>query len=255
MNQLKIDINCDMGESFGNYTIGNDEKVFPYITSCNIACGFHGGDPLHIEKTIKGALANGVQIGAHPSYPDLAGFGRRYMQIKADELKAIVKYQVAALKGMTESLGGQLAYVKPHGALYNTAAKHKTEALAIIEAVQAIDSSLILMGLAGSPIEDLAKEMEIPFVAEAFADRKYMSDGSLRSRTLDEAVIEDPEKATAQVLSIVLGQRVQTYEGSSLPLIAQSICIHGDNRQVEALLKAIDAGLTKARVLKTAFSI
>jgi len=255
MNQLKIDINCDMGESFGNYTIGNDEKVFPYITSCNIACGFHGGDPLHIEKTIKGALAHGVQIGAHPSYPDLAGFGRRYMQIKADELKAIVKYQVAALKGMTESLGGQLAYVKPHGALYNTAAKQKTEALAIIEAVQAIDSSLILMGLAGSPIEALAREIGIPFVAEAFADRKYMSDGSLRSRTLDEAVIEDPEEATAQVLSIVLDQRVQTYEGSSLPLKAQSVCIHGDNRQVEALLQAIDVGLTKAGVLKTAFSI
>jgi len=255
MNQLKIDINCDMGESFGNYTIGNDEKVFPYITSCNIACGFHGGDPLHIEKTIKGALAHGVQIGAHPSYPDLAGFGRRYMQIKADELKAIVKYQVAALKGMTESLGGQLAYVKPHGALYNTAAKQKTEALAIIEAVQAIDSSLILMGLAGSPIEALAREIGIPFVAEAFADRKYMSDGSLRSRTLDEAVIEDPKEATAQVLSIVLDQRVQTYEGSSLPLKAQSVCIHGDNRQVEALLQAIDVGLTKAGVLKTAFSI
>lgn len=255
MNQLKIDINCDMGESFGNYTIGNDEKVFPYITSCNIACGFHGGDPLHIEKTIKGALAHGVQIGAHPSYPDLAGFGRRYMQIKADELKAIVKYQVAALKGMTESLGGQLAYVKPHGALYNTAAKQKTEALAIIEAVQAIDSSLILMGLAGSPIEALAREIGIPFVAEAFADRKYMSDGSLRSRTLDEAVIEDPKEATAQVLSIVLDQRVQTYEGSSLPLKAQSVCIHGDNRQVEALLQAIDIGLTKAGVLKTAFSI
>lgn len=255
MNQLKIDINCDMGESFGNYTIGNDEKVFPYITSCNIACGFHGGDPWHIEKTIKGALAHGVQIGAHPSYPDLVGFGRRYMQIKAEELKAIVKYQVAALKGMTESLGGHLAYVKPHGALYNTAAKQKTEALAIIEAVQAIDSSLILMGLAGSPIEALAREMGIPFVAEAFADRKYMSDGSLRSRTLDEAVIEDPEKATAQVLSIVLNQRVQTYEGDSLPLNAQSVCIHGDNRQVEALLQAIDVGLTKAGILKTAFSI
>lgn len=255
MNQLKIDINCDMGESFGNYTIGNDDKVFPYITSCNIACGFHGGDPLHIEKTIKGALAHGVQIGAHPSYPDLAGFGRRYMQIKADELKAIVKYQVAALKGMTESLGGQLAYVKPHGALYNTAAKQKMEALAVIEAVQAIDSSLILMGLAGSPIEALAKEMEIPFVAEAFADRTYMSDGSLRSRTLDEAVIEDPEKASAQVLSIVLDQSVQTYEGQSLPLQAQSICIHGDNRRVEALLQAIDVGLTKAGILKTTFSI
>lgn len=255
MNSAKIDINCDMGESFGNFTIGNDEKVFPYISSCNIACGFHGGDPWHIEQTIKGALAHGVQIGAHPSYPDLAGFGRRFMQVKPEELKAIVKYQVAALKGMTESLGGKLAYVKPHGALYNTAARQKAEALAIIGAIQDIDPTLILMGLAGSPIEALAREMDIPFVAEAFADRKYMRDGSLRSRTLDGAVIESPEKATAQVLSIVLDHEVQSYDGNSIPLKAQSICIHGDNRQVEALLQAIDAGLAKAGILKTAFSI
>lgn len=255
MNSAKIDINCDMGESFGNFTIGNDEKVFPYISSCNIACGFHGGDPWHIEQTIKGALTHGLQIGAHPSYPDLAGFGRRFMQVNPEELKAIVKYQVAALKGMTESLGGKLAYVKPHGALYNTAARQKAEALAIIGAIQDIDPTLILMGLAGSPIEVLAGEMDIPFVAEAFADRKYMRDGSLRSRTLDGAVIESPEEATAQVLSIVLEHGVQTYDGTSIPLKAQSICIHGDNRQVEALLQAIDAGLAKAGILKTAFSI
>lgn len=255
MNTTKIDINCDMGESFGNFTIGNDEKVFPYISSCNIACGFHGGDPWHIEQTIKGALAYGVQIGAHPSYPDLAGFGRRFMQVKPEELKAIVKYQVAALKGMTESLGGKLAYVKPHGALYNTAARQKAEALAIIGAIQDIDPNLILMGLAGSPIEILAREMEIPFVAEAFADRKYMSDGSLRSRTLAGAVIESPEEATAQVLSIVLDQEVPTYDATAIPLNARSICIHGDNPNVEQLLQAIDAGLAQAGIVITAFSI
>ena len=137
-----IDINCDMGESYGHFKVGNDDALFPYISSCNIACGFHGGDPFHIAQTIKKAIAHGVRIGAHPAYPDLAGFGRRKMQIPTIELTAIIKYQVAALKGMTESMGGRLAYVKPHGALYNTAANNVAESTTIIEAVQAIDDSL-----------------------------------------------------------------------------------------------------------------
>lgn len=129
MGKNKIDINCDMGESYGRFKIGNDADIFPLISSCNIACGFHGGDPLHIEDTIKLALKHKVAIGAHPSYPDLAGFGRRQMHLEASELKALIKYQVAALKGMTESLGGRLTFVKPHGALYNSASDNIDEAL------------------------------------------------------------------------------------------------------------------------------
>lgn len=249
-----IDINCDMGESYGNFKIGNDSAIFPYITSCNIACGFHGGDPLHIEKTIQGALAYGVQIGAHPSYPDLAGFGRRKMQIPGDELRALVKYQIAALKGMVESLGGKLQYVKPHGALYNTAAQQTTEALAIIKAIQEVDDSLYLMGLAGSPIAQLAAEKQIPFVAEAFADRKYMADGRLRSRSEIGAVIDSPTEAAQQVADIVLHKRVETYEGDHWSLEAQSICIHGDNPSAVAVLQAIDHRLEQEKITKVAFS-
>lgn len=250
----RIDINCDMGESYGNFKIGNDSAIFPYITSCNIACGYHGGDPLHIEKTIQGALAYGVQIGAHPSYPDLVGFGRRNMQVPEEELRALVKYQIAALKGMVESLGGQLRYVKPHGALYNTAAQQDREATAIIRAIQEVDESLYLMGLAGSPIAQLAAERKIRFVAEAFADRKYMADGRLRSRSLTGAVIESPEEAAKQVVDIVLNQQVETYEGNYWTLEAQSICIHGDNPAAVAVLRAIDSQLAENGITKVAFS-
>lgn len=250
----RIDINCDMGESYGNFKIGNDQAIFPYITSCNIACGFHGGDPLHIEKTIQGALAYGIQIGAHPSYPDLAGFGRRKMQIPEEELRALVKYQISALKGMVESLGGRLKYVKPHGALYNTAAHRTQEAMAIIRAIQEVDGSLYLMGLAGSPMEQLAREKQIPFVAEAFADRKYMADGRLRSRSEIGAVIDSPEEAAQQVVDIVLLQKVETYEGEPWALKAQSICIHGDNPAVVAVLQAIDSQLAENEITKVAFS-
>ncbi len=250
----RIDINCDMGESYGNFKIGNDSAIFPFITSCNIACGFHGGDPLHLEKTIKGALAYEVQIGAHPSYPDLAGFGRRKMQIPEEELRALVKYQIVALKGMVESLGGKLQYVKPHGALYNTAAHQAAEAMAIIRAIQEVDDSLYLMGLAGSPIQQLALQKQVPFIAEAFADRKYMEDGRLRSRSAIGAVIDSPAEAAQQVLDIVLNQRVETYEGDFWSLEAQSICIHGDNPAAVALLQAIDQSLAQAKITKVAFS-
>ena len=235
-----IDINCDMGESYGHFKVGNDSAIFPYITSCNVACGFHGGDPLHIENTIKMALAHQVRVGAHPGYPDLAGFGRRNMQLPKAELKAIIKYQVAAIKGMTESLGGRLSYVKPHGALYNTASKNKKETETIIEAIQEIDPSLALMGLAGSLMETTAKAHKIPFIAEAFADRQYTADGLLQSRQIEGAVIHSPQKSAAQVLSIAAKQQVTSASQSIVPIHAQSVCIHGDNPQAVAILQAID---------------
>lgn len=251
----KIDINCDMGESYGRFKIGNDEAIFPFITSCNIACGYHGGDPLVIEETIQNALKHKVQIGAHPSYPDLSGFGRRGMDIAKDELCALIKYQIAALKGMTESCGGKLAYVKPHGALYNATASKREEAMAVIEAIREIDGTLAVMGLAGSVIEEIAKEEMIPFIGEAFADRKYTSDGKLMSRRITGSVIYDPEEAAQQVLSIVIKNQVVSDDDVTVNLNAQSICIHGDNPSAVAILQAIDRALIEKNINKERFSI
>ena len=221
---MTIDINCDMGESYGNFKIGNDDAIFPHITSCNIACGFHGGDPLHMDQTIKKALAHGVRIGAHPSYPDLAGFGRRKMDLSKEELYALIKYQVAAMKGMVESLGGQLAYVKPHGALYNTAASSISVTKTIIAAIQSIDKKLFLMGLAGSIMEQIGRMKKIPFIAEAFADRRYTDEGKLLSRKEEGAVIHEPFKSAEQVISIIKDQQVISNTGNFVPVQAQSIC-------------------------------
>ena len=250
-----MDINCDMGESFGRYIIGNDENIMPYITSANIACGFHGGDPVHIEKTIKNAIKYKVQIGAHPSYPDLAGFGRRYMDIKKAELKSIIKYQIAALKGLVESNGGKLKYVKPHGALYNQAAKETATTETIINAIQEIDGRLILMGLAGSMTEKICGEKNMKFVAEAFADRQYEANGQLKSRAKNGAVIHDAEKAAAQVLSIILEKWVYTEDGIKVPINAQSICIHGDNPSAIYILKKIDERLKEYKIVKRNFTL
>lgn len=245
MARLSIDLNCDMGESYGRFQIGNDQSVFPLISSSNIACGFHGGDPLHLEKTISMAIANHTRIGAHPSYPDLMGFGRQKMHIPFPQLKALVKYQVAALKGLVESQGAQLAYVKPHGALYNSIAKDAEEAKVVIEAIQEIDPQLQLMGLAGSHLAALSTQMNIGFIAEAFADRKYESDGHLASRNKAGSVLQDPQKIADQVLSIVKDQKVNTLENTQISLQADSICIHGDNPMVLPILEAITQTLTK----------
>ncbi|MFK7937208.1 MAG: 5-oxoprolinase subunit PxpA [Saprospiraceae bacterium] len=250
---FSIDINCDMGESYGRFQVGNDAAIMPFVTSCNIACGYHGGDPLTIEKTIKLALQHGVQIGAHPSYPDLSGFGRRRMNVQKDELKAMLKYQIGALKSMVESLGGKLAYVKPHGALYNTAANEITEATTIIQAVQSIDSELILLGLAGSVMEKAAQYNDIRFAAEAFADRTYTAEGKLMNRHRPNAVIHDAATAAAQVLSIVKKQEVISNEGTAVPVIAQSVCIHGDNPQAVEILGEIGRVLEVRGVSKRIF--
>ncbi|MBK8044899.1 MAG: LamB/YcsF family protein [Haliscomenobacter sp.] len=237
---LPIDLNCDMGESFGAYTVGNDGAIFPLITSCNIACGFHGGDPLHIENTIKGALAHGVRIGAHPGYPDLQGFGRRYLRLQENELQAVLRYQIAALKGMTECLGGQLAYVKPHGALYNTAAEDEREARIIAETIRDFGAGLALMGLAGSIMEAQALKANIPFIAEAFADRRYGDNGKLLPRSIPGAVIHDPEAAAEQAWSIAINKGVYSNTGAWLPIDAQSLCVHGDNPEaVERAFRAL----------------
>lgn len=234
----KIDINCDVGESYGNFKIGNDEALLPLISSCNIGCGFHGGDPLHMQKTVQLAIKNNVQIGAHPSFHDLMGFGRRYMKLPLNELQAIISYQISALKGITESQGGSLSYVKPHGALYNSIANNKEEAIATIEAIQSIDPHLALMGLAGSALEEIARAKGIKFIREAFADRRYLSDGGLMPRSIENAVIDTVEESVSQILCITKEQKVNTSEGL-ISLVADSICIHGDNPLAVEILQTL----------------
>jgi len=248
-----VDINCDMGESYGNFSVGNDKAIFPYITSTNIACGLHAGDPFHIQKTIEMALAHGAQIGAHPGYPDLQGFGRRVIPMPTEELSATIKYQVAAIKGMVESAGGQLTYVKPHGALYNEIARNEKEAITVIKAIKAIDARLMIMGLAGSHMKKLVEAEGMTFIAEAFADRRYDADGKLMSRTKENSVIIKPEDAAKQVLSIAQHGFTQTLNGEKVDLTAESFCIHGDNLAAVEILKAIETMLAENDIEKKAF--
>ena len=250
---MTIDLNCDMGESYGRYQIGNDAAIFPYITSANIACGFHGGDPLSIERTIQLAIEHEVQIGAHPGYPDLMGFGRRKMHIPASDLKAMVKYQVAAIKGLAESHGGHLTYVKPHGALYNSMVKDAEETAVVVEAILAINENIAIMGLAGSRVKAIVEAKGGRFIAEAFADRRYEADGTLMSRLKEGAVLHDPEQIAAQVLQIVREKKVTTADGVKIEMDAQSICIHGDNPAALTILQHLDKAFQNANIQKASF--
>ncbi|HEX9651958.1 MAG TPA: 5-oxoprolinase subunit PxpA [Cyclobacteriaceae bacterium] len=254
MKNLEIDINCDMGESFGQFKIGNDEGIFPHITSCSIACGFHGGDPLTIENTIIGALKNGVNVGAHPSYPDVPGFGRRKMDLQKAELKALIKYQIIAVKGLAECLGAAITYVKPHGALYNSMVINNEETKWVIEGIKEIDNQLMLMGLAGSQVESISKEMNIEFIAEAFADRRYEPDGTLMSRRKKNSIISDPNQAADQVISIIKNNSVESLDGTLVPIKARSICIHGDNPKAVEILTAITIKLAENNIIKKSFA-
>lgn len=252
---MEIDLNCDMGERSGSCLTAHDLSLFPYLTSCNISCGAHGGDPLYIENTLKKALEYTLQIGAHPSYPDRQGFGRQKIVMEPVALKAAIKYQLAALMGLTESLGGTLAYVKPHGALYNEIAKDEKEAVTVIEAIKAIEPRLALVGLAGSPLAQLAARYGLRFIPEAFADRAYRSDGQLLPRSEKNAVFTNPQHAAEQALSIVLRQEVKTISGDYIPITARSICIHGDNPAALAILKALDVQLEAHGISKRKFSV
>lgn len=244
---MKIDINCDLGESYGNFKFGMDEKIMPFISSANIACGFHAGDPVVMKKTIKLALKHNVGIGAHPSYPDLQGFGRRDLKMSYEELYTSVLYQVAALKGMTEALGGKLNHVKAHGALYNQAAKNEEVANAIIDAIKAIDGRLIVFGLANSLFIDIAKRKGLEIANEVFADRAYMDDGSLVPRNVEGAVIHDPETAKERALEMVKGS-IKCISGNQISMNADTLCIHGDNPSAIELAKRIHHYLTSKGV-------
>ena len=230
----RIDLNSDLGESFGRYTIGNDDQVLDLITAANVACGFHAGDPNVMAQTVALAEAKGVAIGAHPGFPDLGGFGRRKLDMAPAEVKNMVTYQVSALMGFTKD--HRLHHVKPHGALYNAAAKDLELARAICEGVARVDDQLPLYGLAGSQLLVAAKEVGLPAYSEVFADRGYQADGSLVPRSQPNAVLTDPLAVAERALSMVQTQSVTAVTGETVPLKVDTICVHGDNQAALALV-------------------
>ena len=243
-----IDLNCDLGEGFGNYTAGPDASILKYISSCSIACGYHAGDPLIIHSTIQEALKRDISIGAHPSYPDRQGFGRRSMRLNPKEHFAFVLYQVSAIKGMVESQGGQLNHVKPHGALYNDAALDEQITQNIYEAVASIDESLCVYGLSNTAHEYVASKLGIPFISEAFADRKYHTDGSLVARSNPAGILENSEQVIQQVLELIHHQQVISLEGEKVNVSAKTICFHGDHPQTLSILKEVHKVILEANI-------
>ena len=238
-----IDINSDLGESFGAYTMGNDAEVLRYVTSANIACGFHASDPLTMQKAVRQAKEAGVKIGAHPGYPDLVGFGRREMKVSPAELKTMVIYQVGALQAVCKAEGTKLHHVKPHGAMYNMAAKDEKLADAIAEAVAAVDGSLVLMGLSGSCMKAAAEKHGLAFAAEVFADRAYEDDGSLVSRTKPGAMIEDEDLAIRRMLHLLETGTIESGNGKEIRLEADTICVHGDSPKAVLFAKKLREAL------------
>ena len=244
-----VDLNCDMGESFGAWQMGRDVELMDSVSSINVACGFHAGDASVIRKTIEAAIEKGVCIGAHPSFPDLQGFGRREMRMSPKEIFDIALYQIAAVKGMCEALGGNLHHVKPHGALYNQAAKDKDLAAAIAEATKALDPKLIFYGLANSLLISEAERAGLETASEAFADRTYQADGNLTNRSQPGALIETPEKSAAQVLEIIRAQTVTATGGEKVSVKADTVCIHGDGKHAVEFAREIRRRLEKNGVL------
>jgi len=245
---LKIDLNCDMGESFGAWKMGNDAALMDFVSSINVACGFHAGDASTIRETIETAIEKGVAIGAHPSFPDLQGFGRREMQMTEGEVFDTVLYQVAALKGICEAHGARLHHVKPHGALYNSAAKNIEQAAAIVRAVKAIDENLIFYGLSGSFLITEAEKINLKTASEVFADRTYQPDGNLTARSEPDALIETTEQACEQVLEMVGSQTVTAMNGEKVSIKAETICLHGDGKHALDFARAIKRKLAENNI-------
>lgn len=246
---MRVDLNCDMGESFGAYVLGADADIMPFITSANVAAGFHAGDPQVIDRTVALAVKHGVAIGAHPGFPDLVGFGRRAMSCAADEVEAMVLYQVAVVAGFAQAHGAALRHVKPHGALYNMAAQDHALALAIARGVARFGGRLILVGLSGSrAMQQAAEATGLRFVAEVFADRAYNPDGTLVSRRLPGAVHTDPAQAAAQAARMVKEHIVVAHDGTRVPIIAETVCLHGDNPAASANARAIREALEAAEI-------
>ncbi|MDL5036048.1 LamB/YcsF family protein [Comamonas resistens] len=236
---MKMDLNSDLGESFGAWSMGDDAAMLDIVSSANVACGFHAGDAAGILATLKAAQARGVVIGAHVAYRDLAGFGRRNMDVASSDLVADVIYQIGALQGLARAAGTAVKYVKPHGALYNTIAQDKRQATDVINAIKAIDSSLVLMALAGSPLIAWARDAGLTVVAEAFADRGYTPQGALVSRREKGAVLHDEKLIAERMLKLVRDGVIEAVDGSLVRVEADSICVHGDSPGAVAIARQL----------------
>lgn len=249
----RVDLNCDLGESFGRYTLGLDEEVIPLISSANIACGYHASDPLIMEETVRMAKKYGVSIGAHTGFLDLMGFGRRNMNVSAAEAKAYTKYQIGALLGFCRAEGVKLRHVKPHGAFYNMAAKDYVLAKAVCEGIREIDPSVKLLGLSGSELIRAAKDTGLAFGQEVFADRAYEEDGTLVNRRKAGAMITDEEEAIRRVIKMVREGKVTAVTGREISIQADSVCVHGDGEKALAFVRKIREALNDEGIGIAAF--
>lgn len=245
---VSVDLNCDLGEAFGAYQMGNDMAILDYVTSVNIACGFHGGDPLVMDRTVKAALEKGVALGAHPGLPDLLGFGRRYMKVSLEEARAYLIYQIGALQGFIKAHGGKLQHVKPHGALYNMAASDEDLAKALAEAVRAVDEEIIFVGLAGSQMIKAAKAIGLVTAEEIFADRNYLSNGLLVPRDQPNAVIHHKNHCIQRVVKMVKEKTVAAVDGKEILIQADTVCLHGDHPEALDFARALKEALIKAGI-------
>jgi UPF0271 protein len=245
---LSIDLNCDMGESFGAYSLGNDVAILDYVNSANIACGFHAGDPATIHRTVKAALAKGVAVGAHPGLPDLQGFGRRAMTLTGEEAYDMVLYQIGAVAAFVRAMGGRLNHVKAHGALYNMAARDHRLAEQLARAVRDFDPTLVFYGLAGSAMIQAALDIGLTVASEVFADRSYQDDGTLTPRSQPNAMIEDADVSVAQVKRMVIERVVRSVNGNDVPVRADTLCVHGDQPNALAFVKKIREQLRAAGI-------
>ena len=250
---MKMDLNSDLGESLGAWRMGDDAAMLDIVTSANVACGFHAGDAAGILQTLRGAQARGVAVGAHVAYPDLAGFGRRNMDVASADLVADVVYQIGALQGLATAAGTRVRYVKPHGALYNTIAHDERQARDVIAAIRAIDPGLALVALAGSPLIGWARASGLRTVAEAFADRAYRPDGALVSRRDPGAVLHDAQDVAARMLRLATEGVVTAIDGSTVRIEAESVCVHGDSPGAVAMARAVRALLERAGVRVQSF--
>jgi 5-oxoprolinase (ATP-hydrolysing) subunit A len=240
----EVDLNADLGEGFGAWRLGDDEAMLDVVTSANIACGFHAGDPALLRRTCRAAAQRGVRIGAQVGYRDLAGFGRRFIDIAPEDLSADVIYQIGALQALAHAAGSTVSYVKPHGALYNTIVNNHDQAHAVAEAVHAVDPNLPVLGLSGSVFFAEAQELGLRTVPEAFADRAYRADGQLVSRRQRNAVLHDPAEIADRVASMVMAGRVAAVDGSTIPITVESICVHGDSPGAVQIANAVRDRLT-----------
>jgi len=249
-----LDLNSDLGEGYGRWALGDDAALLEVVTSANVACGFHAGDPATIDRTVRAAVERGVAVGAQVSYPDLVGFGRREIDVPPDELTADVLYQLGALEAFAKAAGSRVRYVKPHGALYNRIARDPVQAAAVVEAIRRYDPALPLLTLPGSVAMEAAGEAGIPSVGEGFADRAYTAEGRLVSRREPGAVLHDPEQVAARAVVMATEHRVEAAGGEQVAVEVRSLCVHGDTPGAVDLARAVRTALEHAGVTLEAFA-